>query len=186
MKHLQIVLAASLLSFTSFATVQNAAQAQSLAQREFQGDGAGALGVQARDFSRDNDRDLRRRGQFEDRGRVERDGRDRSVRGREFNSRFGYERTRNFGRRFNFRGRSYFAVRAPRFQYPRGWSYRRWTVGTLLPLLFLAEPYYVDYEWLGLPPPPLGSRWVRYGSDALLVNQYTGRVEDAVYGVFYL
>ena len=34
-------------------------------------------------------------------------------------------------------------------------------------------------------PPPPGRRWVRYGSDLLLVNVRNRRVEDVIYGVFY-
>jgi Ni/Co efflux regulator RcnB len=76
-------------------------------------------------------------------------------------------------------------VRAPEFRYPRGWGYRRWTLGEALPALFLAEPYYFDYGFLGVPPPPFGTRWVRYGPDALLVNVRSGRIVDVVYDAFY-
>jgi Ni/Co efflux regulator RcnB len=77
------------------------------------------------------------------------------------------------------------AVRAPRFVYPRGYGYRRWSVGAILPLLFLNDQYYVDWDYRGLPPPGPGEEWVRYGPDAVLVDIYSGRVLDIVYGVFY-
>ena len=98
---------------------------------------------------------------------------------------FGYTRDPRLGRDFRFRGRSFVSVRAPRFVYPRGYAYRRWTIGAILPSLFLTEPYYVDYDYIGLPPPRGGEEWVRYGPDALLVDTYNGRVIDVAYGVFY-
>jgi len=69
---------------------------------------------------------------------------------------------------------------------PPGAAYRRWTIGTTLPGLFLATTYYYD-DWrgLGIEPPPWGRRWVRYGPDLLLINVRNRRVEDVIYGVFY-
>ena len=76
-------------------------------------------------------------------------------------------------------------IRGPSFFYPPGYAYQRWTVGLLLPAIFLSQTYYNDgYAALGLYPPPPGSQWVRYGPDLLLVNARTGRVEDVAYGVF--
>ena len=76
-------------------------------------------------------------------------------------------------------------IRGPSFFYPPGYAYQRWTVGLLLPAIFLSQTYYYDgYAALGLYPPPPGSQWVRYGPDLLLVNLRTGRVEDVAYGVF--
>jgi Ni/Co efflux regulator RcnB len=102
----------------------------------------------------------------------------------ERNSRYGYSRDYS-GRRFNYHGRNFYSVRAPAFRYPRGWGYRRWSIGAFLPELFLGTPYYIDYDWIGLPPPDYGERWVRYGPDALLVDEYNGEVVDVVYNVFY-
>ena len=87
---------------------------------------------------------------------------------------------------FSWRGRRYNPVYGPAFRYPPGYAYRRWSIGAFLPSLFLASTYYYD-DWrgLGIEPPPPGRRWVRYGSDLLLVNQRTRRVEDVIYGVFY-
>ncbi len=89
------------------------------------------------------------------------------------------------GRAFSFRGRQYAAVRGPAFAYPRGWGYRHWARGEFLPGFFLAAPYFIDYAYLGLPPPPPGYRWVRYGPDALLVNIYNDRILDVIYDAFY-
>jgi hypothetical protein len=87
---------------------------------------------------------------------------------------------------FSWRGRYFNPVRGSLFRYPPGYSYRRWSIGAFLPSLFLASTYYYD-DWrtLGFGPPPPGRRWVRYGSDLLLVNTRTRRVEDVITGVFY-
>jgi hypothetical protein len=77
-------------------------------------------------------------------------------------------------------------VPARPFRYPHGYAYRRWTIGLLLPHLFLSSVYYYDqYRDLGVGAPPPGYRWVRYGPDLLLVNTRTGRISDAIYGAFY-
>lgn len=77
-------------------------------------------------------------------------------------------------------------IRGPHFRYPRGWRYRRWTVGVVLPSLFLGTAYnYGNYYALGLGAPPPGYRWVRFGPDLLLVNLRTRRVVDVIYGAFY-
>jgi hypothetical protein len=77
-------------------------------------------------------------------------------------------------------------VPGPRWRYPPGYRYRRWTIGVVLPSLFLAPAYYYDDYWrMGLEGPPWGYQWVRYGPDLLLVNTRTGRIEDVIYGAFY-
>ncbi|GGL44885.1 RcnB family protein [Caulobacter rhizosphaerae] len=77
-------------------------------------------------------------------------------------------------------------IRGPRWRYPRGYRYRRWTIGLMLPSLFLTPGYYYEDYWrMGLEGPPWGYRWVRYGPDLLLVDTRTGRIDDAIYGAFY-
>lgn len=81
---------------------------------------------------------------------------------------------------------SYHRIRAARFHYPHGYYYRRWSIGLILPHIFLSNYYYWnDWAALGLLPPPPGYVWVRYGPDLLLVNRYTGRIADVIYGAFY-
>ncbi|MBS0470715.1 MAG: RcnB family protein [Proteobacteria bacterium] len=72
------------------------------------------------------------------------------------------------------------------YHKPHGWYYRRWTFGDFLPSLFFGEQYWLD-SWsdYGLPYPPPGCVWVRYGNDALLVDEDTGEIIQVVYGVFY-
>ena len=94
------------------------------------------------------------------------------------------------GRRGNrpagFHPQHFQRVHASAFVYPRGYRYRRWSIGAFLPHIFLSDAYYyTDWYDLGFGPPPPGYAWVRYGPDLLLVNIYTGRVRDVVYGVFY-
>jgi hypothetical protein len=72
------------------------------------------------------------------------------------------------------------------FRYPHGYRYRRWSIGLLLPGLFLSSAYYYDhYREIGIGTPPAGYRWVRYGPDLLLVRIRTGRIADVIYGAFY-
>ena len=85
------------------------------------------------------------------------------------------------GRPPNFR-----PVHGRPFRYPYGYAYRRWTIGLLLPSLFLSSAYYYDdYADLGVGPPAPGYRWVRYGPDLLMVSVHTGRIGDVIYGAFY-
>jgi len=87
---------------------------------------------------------------------------------------------------FVYRGRPINRVHLAPFVYPRGFAYRRWVVGGVLPAIFLTQAYfYADWGALGLPPPDPGFQWVRYGPDLLLVNVATGQVVDVIYGVFY-
>jgi Ni/Co efflux regulator RcnB len=87
---------------------------------------------------------------------------------------------------WNWHGRYYDRMRGPAFRYPPGYTYRRWSIGGLLPGLFLSPAYYFDgWRGIGLAAPGPGRRWVRYGPDLLLVNTRTGRVIDVVYDAFY-
>jgi Ni/Co efflux regulator RcnB len=85
------------------------------------------------------------------------------------------------------------AVRAPhRFRAagpwiaPRGFTFRRFRLGERVPSVLLAASYFLmDYSLYGLAPPPPGYVWVRDGTDAVLVDQYTGEVVQVEYDVFY-
>lgn len=73
----------------------------------------------------------------------------------------------------------------PGWNYPRGYSYRRYATGLILPTIFLSSAYYfTDYNTLGLYAPPKGYRWVRYGPDLLLVRKKNGRIKEVYYNVF--
>ncbi|WP_157215017.1 RcnB family protein [Flavisphingomonas formosensis] len=85
------------------------------------------------------------------------------------------------GRPPNFR-----PIQRPPFHYPHGYRYRRWSIGLLLPRIFLSTAYYFgDWNSLGVGAPPRGYRWVRYGPDLLLVRTRDRRIVDVIYGAFY-
>ncbi|HWJ68765.1 MAG TPA: RcnB family protein [Sphingobium sp.] len=68
---------------------------------------------------------------------------------------------------------------------PRGYSYRRYGYGDILPPLFWGSDYLLSDYWLfGLDLPPVGYEWVRYGPDALLIDTTDGEVVQSVYGLF--
>lgn len=72
------------------------------------------------------------------------------------------------------------------YRAPQGYAYRRWSYGDRLPSIYFARDYWLgDYENFGLMDPPYGYTWVRYGPDALLIDEDTGEVVQVVYGVFY-
>jgi len=91
------------------------------------------------------------------------------------------------GPQFSYHGHQFNRFHASHpFIYPPGWGYRRWAAGAILPPLFLVPDYYfMGWADLGLPPPPPGDQWVRYGPDLLLVDVSTGQVVDAIYDAFY-
>ena len=69
---------------------------------------------------------------------------------------------------------------------PHGWYEHRWVYGEILPALFWSQNYWLgDYYDYGLSDPPPGFVWVRYGSDALLIDQNSGEVLQVEYDVFY-
>ena len=91
------------------------------------------------------------------------------------------------GVQFTYHGHEFNRYHAPHpFIYPPGWAYRQWGIGAILPPIFLVPDYYfMDWADLGLPPPPPGDQWVRYGPDLLLVDVSTGQVVDVIYNAFY-
>jgi Ni/Co efflux regulator RcnB len=83
-------------------------------------------------------------------------------------------------------------VQAPRhfsagaYRAPQGYSYRRWGFGERLPPAYFGRSYWLtNFLAYGLLAPPPGLVWIRVGPDALLIDQYSGEVVRAEYGVFY-
>jgi Ni/Co efflux regulator RcnB len=72
------------------------------------------------------------------------------------------------------------------YRAPPGYSYRRYGVGERLPTAFFARDFWLtDYASYGLiAPPGDGYVWVRFGPDALLIDEDTGETVQVVYGVF--
>ncbi len=124
-----------------------------------------------------------------DAGRTNRGNDNRSGYGnRSGNSNFGrnqrnnYSNFRDYHRGFNAQRR----FRAPTYRRPNGWFDRRWTFGEILPSLFWGQQYWLNnYMSYDLPLPPPGTVWVRYGSDALLIDRYSGEIITVQYRVFY-
>ncbi|HXM00691.1 MAG TPA: RcnB family protein [Rhizomicrobium sp.] len=83
-------------------------------------------------------------------------------------------------------------IQAPRhfsigiYRQPPGYSYRRWGIGERLPSAYYARDYWLtDYAAYGLiAPPGDGYVWVRFGPDAILIDEDTGETVQVVYGVF--
>ena len=98
-----------------------------------------------------------------------------------------WRRYRNFDRRAwqrNFRAERRYRWR--RYHRPPGWYYRRWTYGMVFPRAFWHRRYWINDYWrFGLENPPYGYVWTRYGTDAVLVNIYTGVILRTVYGLYY-
>lgn len=87
-------------------------------------------------------------------------------------------------RRYRDRNRSVFRIGF--YSDPFGWNYRRWSVGSFLNAGFYRSSYWLNDPWHYRLPPAYGPyRWVRYWNDALLVNIYTGQVEDVIHGFFW-
>ncbi len=75
---------------------------------------------------------------------------------------------------------------AGRYYYPRGYSYRAWSVGGYVPRSYWGERYWVGRPVAyGLPYAARGLRWIRVGPDALLIRAYNGAVVRVVRGIFY-
>jgi hypothetical protein len=69
---------------------------------------------------------------------------------------------------------------------PFGWSYRRWSIGSMLYPSYYGSDYWLNDPWQYRLPPAYGPyRWVRYWDDALLVNIYTGQVADVLHNFFW-
>jgi Ni/Co efflux regulator RcnB len=69
---------------------------------------------------------------------------------------------------------------------PPGYAYQRWGFGQNLPREYWAQNYWItNYLNFGLVAPPDGYVWVRYGPDAILIDEDTGDIIQVEYGVFY-
>jgi Ni/Co efflux regulator RcnB len=72
------------------------------------------------------------------------------------------------------------------YNAPQGYQYRHWGYGDRLPRLYFARDYWItDFMAFGLFEPPAGLIWVRYGNDALLIDEESGDIVQVDYGVFY-
>lgn len=93
-----------------------------------------------------------------------------------------FSSVRNFHQNFNAARRFH----APAYRQPQGFYAHHWAWGETLPPAFWVRDYWLtDFYDYDLPPPPPGAVWVRVGSDALLIDQYSGGIIEVDYGVFY-
>ena len=75
---------------------------------------------------------------------------------------------------------------AGQYHAPRGYNYRRYGYGQRLPRDYYARNFWLsDFLTFGLLSPPDGYVWVRYGPDALLIDEETGEIIQVQYNVFY-
>jgi Ni/Co efflux regulator RcnB len=157
----------------------------------------------ARDIGRDRDGD-RGRGDGDRRGdgRWDNDRRDDRGRGgdrRDWDDRRGSDR-RDWDRGDRRNGAGYSRwergrypsvyVNPHRYRYswrpPSGYYVRSWGFGEFLPRSWFGSGYWIVDAWrYDLPLPPPGYEWVRVGYDALLVDEFTGRIVQVVRNVFW-
>lgn len=71
------------------------------------------------------------------------------------------------------------------YRAPPGFYNRSWSYGDRLPFGWFGSSYYLNFSSYGLPYPPIGAEWVRVGSDALLVDIWSGQVLSVYYGLFW-
>ncbi len=72
------------------------------------------------------------------------------------------------------------------YQQPYGFYARAWSFGEFLPHGWYARNYWIgNFIAYGLPYPPPGFEWVRVGGDAILVDEFTGRIVQVVRGIFW-
>jgi Ni/Co efflux regulator RcnB len=91
----------------------------------------------------------------------------------------------NFNRR-NVTAQHHYHYRGGAYRGPSGYVYRRWAYGDMLPSIYWGRDYWIDdYSDYGLADPPPGCVWVRYGNDAVLIDEDSGEILEIVYDQFY-
>ena len=85
-----------------------------------------------------------------------------------------------------YRKRHQSVYRQGRYAAPRGYAYRPVRVGVTLRPAFSQNRYWISdpYKYR-LPRASVGTRYVRYGNDVLLINARTGRVLRVYNSFFY-
>lgn len=72
------------------------------------------------------------------------------------------------------------------YHAPPGWVYHHWGFGDHIDAIYWGRDYWITgYLNFGLVAPPDDCVWVRYGPDALLIDEDTGEIVQVVYGLFY-
>ena len=87
-------------------------------------------------------------------------------------------------RRHRDRHRSIFHVGI--YYDPFGWSYRPYQIGWRLWPSYYSSRYWINDPWqYRLPYAPVGTVWIRYWDDAVLVDRWTGEVVDVIHNFFW-
>lgn len=69
---------------------------------------------------------------------------------------------------------------------PFGWGYQPYMVGWRMWPSYYGSQFWLDDPWeYRLPYAPMGTRWVRYWDDAVLVDTWSGQVVDVIYNFFW-
>jgi len=72
------------------------------------------------------------------------------------------------------------------YNAPQGYEYHRYGYGDRLQQEYFVQNFWIaNYLNFGLIAPPDGYVWVRYGPDAILIDEDTGEIVQVVYGQFY-
>jgi Ni/Co efflux regulator RcnB len=81
---------------------------------------------------------------------------------------------------------SAYRYRAPAWRAPQGFYVRTWRYGDVLPHGWYGPDYWIGPWWdYALTEPPPGYHWVRVGDDALLVDDFDGRIVQVVNDIFW-
>jgi hypothetical protein len=103
----------------------------------------------------------------------------------------GQQWTRNWreDRRYDwrsYRDRNRTVFRVGIYYDPYGYDYRRWNIGWSMRPYYYRSSFWISDPWQYRLPEVYGPfRWVRYYDDAILVNTWTGEVEDVIYNFFW-
>jgi Ni/Co efflux regulator RcnB len=109
---------------------------------------------------------------------------DRTGPGRNANPPVQRDRARYQDYRHNYTATRRFQVDI--YRWNSGRSYRRYGYGERLPVYYYSRNYWLaDFLMYGLFAPPPGLIWVRYGPDALLIDEETGEIYQVRYNIFY-
>ena len=87
--------------------------------------------------------------------------------------------------RFYYHGRPYAPFVVARYRWPAGYVYQPFVVGAYLPVAFWSPGYFMtNYDYYGLDAPAPENAWIRYGPDALQVDESSGQVDQVVPDTF--
>lgn len=176
---------------------QNDQDARKRTRRSNQGPGANERRRGLPDFGAPNNRQRVERSRYRHEGNRNRADNPFVERTRDNRRDFG---DRNDGRDWHDRNRRQHVniqqyrrnFNAPRrynvgvYRWRDGYSYRRYSYGQRLPRYFYPRNFWlVNFFAYGLFAPPPGYIWVRYGPDALLIDEYTGEIVQVRYNMFY-